>query len=432
MGSKSQKPAVWFFQFMKWALTSPDGIGDFLLRLPWLFEMEREGWNLLLVARKPTLDLASLAGLAGDRFELSSSPYSKHVKLKRNPFGDVISSVANHQTKMLFFGPSQPSFLEEQMADGTRETPLGGFVVEEDFWPGECLAEPKEIARKLTLRVVVQHGDAEPERNAKAAESLLGRKCELAPFIFSEEAIKSFQARRSFPLPDSKYLVLSPGYRSGDYFTGLGVTRWIQELKLLEEATDWKFVFTGSGNEVDSNAKIFAGLSPNRGHQDLTGEIVNLEDLLALLAESQGYVGKDSGTLHLAASLQLPVLAVFGGGHWARFLPVGTRACVLTVKVPCRGCDWRCHHNEPYCVTALPVGCIVEGWRTLQELPNQERVCLEFSPGEPASSELQNNPGFGFPAKQHDARRKRLIEARARALNPHRGLSEMLFARFRQ
>lgn len=59
--------------------------------------------------------------------------------------------------------------------------------------------------------------------------------------------------------------------------------------------------------------------------------------------------------MHLAAALGKPVLAIFGGGHWPRFVPAARTGAVLTVTVPCSPCNWRCHVQDSWCLKAVPV-----------------------------------------------------------------------------
>ncbi len=395
---------------MKWALTSPDGLGDFLLRFPWLFAMEQAGWELTLLARQPTLELAMLAGLRGRMVPLGSSPYSKETRRLRDPFRR--ERLIAQESDLVFLGPSQPSFFEEELGaklDGPR---LGGFVLDESFWPSEGISDPSRLADRYEIRVKVRNDDSEPVRNARAASTLLGKDVKLRPFRFPDAARSRWFSNKA----GGRYTVTCPGYREGDYFTGLGAGRWITELRHIEK--DTRFVFTGSPAEVQANAAIRAGLSAPEAHLDITGQLASLSELLAILDGADAYVGKDSGTMHLAAALDKPVVAVFGGGHWSRFLPTGTRGVVLTAIVPCRRCDWRCHLPEPVCVTGLPEGAVGEGFKLLSTLAPDEIRLMEYPADERVDALLGTNPGKGFPERVHRERRQRLTAEREECLMP--------------
>jgi ADP-heptose:LPS heptosyltransferase len=66
----------------------------------------------------------------------------------------------------------------------------------------------------------------------------------------------------------------------------------------------------------------------------------SLRELCALLAQSALLITGDSGPMHLAAAVNLPVLALFGPTtrEWG-FYPTGARDRVLELSLPCRPCS---------------------------------------------------------------------------------------------
>ncbi len=59
---------------------------------------------------------------------------------------------------------------------------------------------------------------------------------------------------------------------------------------------------------------------------------VSLSHLAALLAESRGYIGNDSGVSHLAAALGVPTVAVFGPTDPAVWAPRGPDVSIVTAR----------------------------------------------------------------------------------------------------
>jgi ADP-heptose:LPS heptosyltransferase len=81
------------------------------------------------------------------------------------------------------------------------------------------------------------------------------------------------------------------------------------------------------------------------------GETGELALLAGLLQQSRFYVGNDTGPMHIAASLGVATVAIFGGGNWPRFLPVGARAIGIAGELPCFGCSWlNCIFGDAPCV----------------------------------------------------------------------------------
>jgi ADP-heptose:LPS heptosyltransferase len=86
-----------------------------------------------------------------------------------------------------------------------------------------------------------------------------------------------------------------------------------------------------------------------------TGGAGDLVLLAALVARSRLYFGNDTGTMHLAAALGRPVVAVFGGGTWPRFQPAAAQTAILVHPLPCFGCGWDCPFGDAPCVKAVGV-----------------------------------------------------------------------------
>jgi ADP-heptose:LPS heptosyltransferase len=83
--------------------------------------------------------------------------------------------------------------------------------------------------------------------------------------------------------------------------------------------------------------------------------------LAAVLEKAGAYVGMDTGPMHVAATLGVPTLGVFGGGHCAeRFLPVGPRAAAVRMPLGCYGCDWHCPFDSRLCIKNIPEDKLIE------------------------------------------------------------------------
>jgi ADP-heptose:LPS heptosyltransferase len=83
--------------------------------------------------------------------------------------------------------------------------------------------------------------------------------------------------------------------------------------------------------------------------------------LAALLERAGGYVGMDTGPMHVAAALGRPTLGIFGGGHCAeRFLPVGPHAAAVRMPLGCYGCDWHCPFDRRLCIKSIPEDKLIE------------------------------------------------------------------------
>lgn len=99
---------------------------------------------------------------------------------------------------------------------------------------------------------------------------------------------------------------------------------------------------------------------------DLTGA-VSLGGLPALLSKAALMITNDSGPMHIAAALGIPVAAVFGPTSAVRTGPYGAGHRVLTGPVPCRPCFSRvCRHSpEMECLHLVTPNDVAEAARRL-------------------------------------------------------------------
>jgi heptosyltransferase-2 len=81
-----------------------------------------------------------------------------------------------------------------------------------------------------------------------------------------------------------------------------------------------------------------------------------LRQFLSIVSECQFLICNESGPMHLAASVGIPVVAVFGSGFPEWFRPLGEdHRIVIRRDIWCRPCGDRCIHPEPYCLRLIPV-----------------------------------------------------------------------------
>lgn len=118
-----------------------------------------------------------------------------------------------------------------------------------------------------------------------------------------------------------RFAVINPG-------AGWGAKRWPAErygevARALAESGIQSLVNFGPGEEELADAVVAAGGGGAQAFRSTVGELV------ALLRRARVFVGGDTGPMHLAAALRVPVVAIFGPTDPARNGPYGTRATVL-------------------------------------------------------------------------------------------------------
>ena len=86
------------------------------------------------------------------------------------------------------------------------------------------------------------------------------------------------------------------------------------------------------------------------------GDSISLPLGAAVLSAAAGYLGNDTGPMHLAQAFGVPGVAIFGGGgQWPRYAPWAAGSIGLVHPLPCFGCDWDCFLGRALCVDSVPV-----------------------------------------------------------------------------
>ncbi len=177
------------------------------------------------------------------------------------------------------------------------------------------------------------------------------------------------------------------GIRPGDiriaFATGASqeLKRWPVErfletiLVLLESDSGTHAILLGSGEEDRKrNGKIFAGIFTLRPDlsvrvHDWTGQ-TGPDDLFALLEQSDLLVSNDTGTMHAAALVGLPVVCLsFANLFYPETGPWGPGNVILYSRTPCAPCapDSRCLH--PVCREDLDPRTVAAVARKRLEFP---------------------------------------------------------------
>lgn len=115
-------------------------------------------------------------------------------------------------------------------------------------------------------------------------------------------------------------------------------------ISLVPKSWNCQFIIMGSYKEKE------LGLNLKRMVGDNLIEIcgaTDLELLPAVLSQMDGVISNDSGSMHIAAALNLPQIAIFGATHTSLgFRPLNKKAIVLQSNIKCQPCSL---HGGKYC-----------------------------------------------------------------------------------
>jgi ADP-heptose:LPS heptosyltransferase len=205
-------------------------------------------------------------------------------------------------------------------------------------------------------------------RDAHASRSFrdLGEAAGLAPGPYAPGGLAATPAGREDLAralagsdPAAPLVVLHPG--SGDNFPG---RRWSEAGfaaagRRATEAHGASVVVTGSAGERDLCARV-AGAA---GARDLSGRL-SLEGLVACLERAALVLSNDTGPVHVASALGVPVLAVFGPNTPVLYGPLSAGSRAFYRGLPCSPCLTTTNYRSsrcrlPTCMHAIPTGEVV-------------------------------------------------------------------------
>jgi heptosyltransferase-2 len=127
-------------------------------------------------------------------------------------------------------------------------------------------------------------------------------------------------------------------------------SRFAEVANRLQEENDADIILFGTATEAVVSNSIAADL--RRAPVDLTGKTA-IADLPALLSQCHLFIGNDSGAMHVAAAVGLPVVAVFGPTDPHGTAPVTPRCTVVQEKPYCSPCFLRRCPTDHRCMTKV-------------------------------------------------------------------------------
>ena len=197
-----------------------------------------------------------------------------------------------------------------------------------------------------------QEFDHEFSKTQVLFKALTGQALEALPHIdlpCQDETILN-----ALGLVDKKYVIAALGGNTNAVIKLLPIETCAQTLVYIQQKYQLPAVLTGVQSEeahllkianrcqeLGVEVKIWLGTSQTFG------------TLLYLIQYSCFYYGNDTGAMHLAGAMDIPVVAHFGGGGNLKFLPLAAKSYVAYQDLPCFGCGWHCWNKAPLCINRV-------------------------------------------------------------------------------
>lgn len=197
------------------------------------------------------------------------------------------------------------------------------------------------------------------------------RSIELRPAAFAAASRPRLLAKLASlgHAPDARPILgISPGASFGT------AKRWPAErfaalVQQLGGSTGTLCVLFGSAQEAPLAAEIAAASPGNT--ISLAGQ-TKLSDFIELVAGCDAYLTNDTGTMHVAAALGVPTLAIFGPTNEHETAPLGPQVEMIVGQAECRPCKLRhCPYGHHQCMTSIAPEQVFERLRPLLARPSR-------------------------------------------------------------
>jgi len=190
----------------------------------------------------------------------------------------------------------------------------------------------------------------------KALKKINVNSSEKVPKIFLDQKSENF----------SKDFFIEKKIEKDDIVVGIHpgarweTKRWTEEkftkvCQILSQKAGLKIILFGDQKDQE----VIERISSHTEDQKLFKAVnLPLNKFMSLIKRCDGFVTNDSGPMHIASALGVPVVAIFGPTHpQLGFSPMGSENMVLTANVKCSPCslhgEKRCHKESRFCMDLI-------------------------------------------------------------------------------
>lgn len=301
---------------------APNWLGDVVMALPAIADLRRAmpGATLIVAARPSVAPILGCADGIDEVLPLSAGGTAQQVAdLRRAHCGAAVLLPNSFRSAWLVWRAGVP------VRAGYRTDGRRLLLTHAVRPPGAC--HQVEYYQRLAASLGVTVEPTPPRLRATDQARL--------------QASQLLEAERSLA---GDVIVCAPGAAFGS------AKQWewghmASLLAVIAERTAWTTVLVGSGHDAPAGEAILARVSPavRARTVNLIGR-TTLEQLVGVIALSAACVANDSGALHVAAALGVPVVGLFGPTDERYSAPRVARGQphrMLTHPVFCRPCHLR-------------------------------------------------------------------------------------------
>ena len=206
--------------------------------------------------------------------------------------------------------------------------------------------------------VPVEEFSHETEKYRKFWESLTGENTLPNPrLIIAEDLAKrANDVLSSLNLHNKDFCICNPAGTANVKIKAWPEERFAEVIARIENKYNLRTLLTGHEKENEVIERVIR-LAQNKGANPLIwlGKDGDIPLLAAMTRKAKLYFGNDTGAMHIAAAMEIPVVGIFGGGTFLRFLPVGASSLSVVGDLPCFKCYWDCIFEDAPCLRLVNI-----------------------------------------------------------------------------
>lgn len=296
-------------------IVKPSSLGDIVHSLPTLYAIKSQfpSSELHWVIAKQYKELLKSNPLIDKLWVIDKDKWKKILSLK-----DTI-----HELKKIFANLKKENF---DIAIDLQGLLRSGLITYSTNAPVRIGFNNAREGSKIFYTHRIKHEDDihAVDRYMKVAE-FLGCNTDKIIFPLRNEETKNIKNQ----LPFEKYTVIIPGAR---WKTKLWEPEKFGELISLLPI---KSIIVGSKDDINIANKI---VSFNKDYAISLAGKTKLNELIEIINNSEFVISNDSGPMHIASALNIPVVAIFGPTDPVKTGPYGKGHVVIKGNAPCSPC----------------------------------------------------------------------------------------------
>jgi glycosyltransferase involved in cell wall biosynthesis/ADP-heptose:LPS heptosyltransferase len=338
-----------------------DTMGDIILRQPLFCGLLDSGRVVTVLVRR---GYEGILPLLDDRLKYATvdlDPYRYSLPGWRAAFEESSRIISEAGADTIILAPFQRSMVDEMVLrsfGALLRIGLDGFC----FSYSRAMEAELGVASGEAFDVKVSCDERAPEveKNRRLLDACIGEEVGAyrPRIMLKPEALKAADAVLSERgIGRAPFIACCPAGTVNVGIKGWPPERYAEAIARIQKVHGIEALIFGAHGERHLIEDV-ARMASARGARASvwTGGPDDIGLLAGILKSSRMYLGNDTGPMHLSAALGVPVAAIFGGGHWPRFLPTADAGVVLTQELPCFYCRWvGCYFDDAPCVKYVGV-----------------------------------------------------------------------------